>query len=205
MKAISYLGYTSITIHLFALFIFILGATSAFQRLPDLVESVILVIYGIPSFIVSVLSLIWLKKTEETNFNLLFIMKLILTILLIAGSILWVKNTNYQGWLFERVITDSRQITPDDKYEYNLELVNLFQRNSRARVYLKDIKTNEEIKINLNIKTDKIYGVETLGVRHWIRIELLSDNRYLLHTDLYSLPQESFEINIAERKSVKLK
>ncbi len=205
MKAISYFVYTSIAIHLLALLIFILGATSAFQRLPDLVESIVLVTYGIPSFVISVLYFIWHKKTEETDSNLLVIVKLMTTILFIAGSILWMKNANYEGWLFETVITDSTQITPDEKYEYHLELVNLFQRNSSARVYLKDTKTNEEIRMKLNIETDKINGVVIDGVRHWIRIELLSDSRYLLHTDLTSLPQETFDINIVERKSVKLK
>jgi len=72
-------------------------------------------------------------------------------ILLILLSVPLYKNVNISGWFIENVETDSKQITSDHQYEYCIELVNTFQSNSSIRLYLKDMQSNEEIRMKLKL------------------------------------------------------
>ena len=143
--------------------------------------TVILVMCGIPSLILLAFSLFVLKMGGvKSSFGVLGACCVI--ILLILLSVPLYKNVNISGWLIEDVDTDSKQITTDNQYEYCIELVNTFQRNSSVRLYLKNMQNNEEIRIKL----------DQTGI-------------YLLQTQAGSpFPKSTFEINIAERKAIRL-
>lgn len=54
-------------------------------------------------------------------------------------KVLWLLITVFstQGWLTEKITSDSLKITADNKYEYRVELINVFLINSHARLYVK--------------------------------------------------------------------
>ena len=121
---------------------------------------------------------------------------MIICMLLLTPPLYNSVNTN--GWLTERVMTDSIQITTDGHYEYRLEIINIFQRNSYARLYLKNISNAEEKRIRLPLPIYEIKGIIRDKVNHWIKLEPSSKaDRYILYTtEDFPLLEERFEIDV---------
>ncbi len=120
---------------------------------------------------------------------------LVITILI---SISLIQSVNTNGWANEKIRSDSLKITADEKYEYQIELINLFQRNSRARLYLKEIASGGESYIMINIQTRMIEGLRIGDVNHWVKLEPTDDStQYILYTtkDLH-IPEEKFTIDV---------
>ena len=143
---------------------YLIGSTAFFQRNIDLIRTVVLFAVGGPVFVFIILSVLALKKDW---FPTQFVGKISLLIIIIIFSLISVttllRYTNPHGWIKENVLKDYTQTTIDNKYEYRLELVNLFQKNSFARIYIKDISNDYETKISLDIpvcEKDVIIGGE---------------------------------------------
>ncbi|GKU78189.1 hypothetical protein L3i20_v225860 [Paenibacillus sp. L3-i20] len=109
------------------------------------------------------------------------------------------KYVDTGGWLEEEVTTDSLQITSDNTYEYQLELINLFQKNSHARLYLKSTSTDEEIRIPLNIPVKEIVVLFVEENYHLSMLEATSEaDIYILHpTSKLPFPDEVYKIDSA--------
>jgi len=116
------------------------------------------------------------------------------------------QNTYTSGWLTENVTADTIQLTADGKYEYNIELINVFQKNSYARVYLKNIATAEEQRIRLESPVKNIHGYSTGREFYWITLESGSQtDKYLLKTNKeYPLPEEIYEVDVSRGEAIKL-
>lgn len=131
---------------------YLIGSTAFFQRNIDLIRTVVLFAVGGPVFVFIILSVLALKKDW---FPTQFVGKISLLIIIIIFSLISIttlfRYTNPHGWIKENVLKDYTQTTIDNKYEYRLELVNLFQKNSFARIYIKDISNDYETKISLDI------------------------------------------------------
>lgn len=164
---------------------FILGISAGFKRSFDLVSTVIFFFVCIPAILFSILSIIKLINgvAIENRYSLAGIVLLI--VIHFGLSFILVKNVDTVGWLSESVTSDTLKKTSDDKYEYRLDIVNLFQKNSYARIYIRNLKDNEEYNIPLNIPTNKIVGL--LNARNdkeknWIHLETTSEiNQYMLY------------------------
>lgn len=190
-------------INIISLLWFVLGSTANFQRSPDIISSVVIMIYGIPSIILLSFSILLIKKgvigSKWISFGIL-----ILIVLLMFFSFNLYKNVKLEGWLVDKVIVDTTQITPDGRYEYNLEFINLFQKNSYARVYLKDTSSHAEVRIKLDIETNKIHAIGLPNVRYWIKLEHLDvSDKYKLITKIPALPEETFELDLIAGKIIK--
>lgn len=204
LTAMNIVWWMGVCINVISMLWFVLGNAANFQRDIDLVATVILMIYGIPSFILSGFSVFVLKTGGiKSPFGVLGALCVI--ILLILLSVPLYKNVNISGWLIENVETDSKQITSDHKYEYCIELVNTFQSNSSIRLYLKDMQSNEEIRIKL--KLPKVKGVLWKPVENYFTILQPANQTgiYILQTQTGApFPKSTFEINIEERKAIRL-
>lgn len=116
-----------------------LGTTSNFNRGIDLATTILffyLVLPSIPMLIASIYLIIIVKDESIAAFKSYLSKMLPIGLLLI--SIPLILNVNTSGWLTKNIKQDLKQITIDGKYEYCMQLVNLFQKNSYARLYLKD-------------------------------------------------------------------
>ncbi len=142
----------------FAMIWFILGSTACFQRNMDVVENVTLISVWLPALALVVLAVFILKKgwlpiTVTAKTGLI----IAITVASLFFAITLIRTTTLHGWIKEKVDEDYIQITEDEKYEYRLELVNMFQRNSYARIYIKNIADGKEVKIPLDIPTKEKY------------------------------------------------
>ena len=185
---------------------FLLGSTAYFQREMDLVATVYIIITGIPALLIVTLFTALLVKgwaptsgVHYTGICVGLVISIILSAILING-------VNSSGWAKERIESDSLKITADGKYEYHIDLINLFQRNSKARLYLRDVDTGEEKLIPVNIQTRKIKGLVVSEVNHWIVLESTDEaSRYILSTtEKLHIPREKFKVDIATGTSRKL-
>ncbi|MFC5405721.1 hypothetical protein [Cohnella soli] len=191
---------------LFSLLWFILGATANFQRSLDLVSSVTLVFVGIPTFVITVLSIRllfkgWIPTGGGMNVGLYSGI-----LILFALSAVLIKSVHTEGWLSEKVTSDSIKYTLDNKYEYRIELINLFQKNSWARLLVKSVTTKEVKTIPVDIPTDRIAGIGTKKVNNWVWLEASEVlNHYTLFTTKeLGIPEMKFDIDIASGTSQRL-
>ncbi|MEK3742785.1 MULTISPECIES: hypothetical protein [Brevibacillus] len=196
----------TILVNLSGVIWFVLGSTANFQRGIDLISTVILVYLGIPSILLIVVSsFLLLKKWSPSRWWEVIGVFMIMTAMLVLTPHLY-KNVETSGWLTEKLETDSIQQTSDQRYMYCLELINLFQQNGSARLYLKNANTREELRIAVDLPLTKIQGISWGEVPRFIKLEPTNDaNIYILHTtESFPIPNEKFEIHIQEKTSVKI-
>ncbi|RAP24774.1 hypothetical protein C2W64_02781 [Brevibacillus laterosporus] len=183
---------------------FALGSTANFNRGVDLVTTVIMIVIGVPAIILFAISLlIFFAKGGDLNGWKKFFAPYLITSMCFTSLILFL-NVNTNGWLTENVRSDLQQRTTDNRYEYCIELVNIFQKNSSARLYLKNIQTSEEIRIPLNLPTNEIQGLSTKKYFIYLGTTANTNIYKLVTTKQSPFPNFEFEINIQDRTAIEL-
>ena len=165
----------------------------------DIVGTFYLLIVGIPVLLLAILFTVFLIKGTVPTSGVHYIGICLGLILSLILSAILIHGVNSSGWAKEKLESDSPKITADGKYEYHIDLINLFQRNSKARLYLRNVSTGEEKFIPINIQTRKIKTLAVGKVNHWVLLEPTDiDSQYILYTtkDLGRLPEEKFKIDI---------
>lgn len=182
---------------------FLLGSTAYFQRGMDIMGTAYFWGAGILVLLFAILFTRLLIKgwtpTGGGQYVAVFI-GLLISILLSAAL---TQSVSTHGWANEKIESDSVKVTADKKYEYRIDLINLFQRNSHARLYLKDFDSGKEIYIPVDIKTSKIVGLRVKEVNHWVMLEPADTaSQYVLYTTKeLGIPEEKFKIDILARTS----
>jgi hypothetical protein len=189
--------------------IFLIGSTSFFTRGIDLVETFIYLFIWVPALGFVILLIVLLKKKKLPKKMILQIISFpVVTLLSLFFVVNFIVYTNTAGWLTPNIRTDYVQITCDGKYEYQLEIINLFQRNSRVRLHIKDLSSQKEMTLPLSFSIREIRGITIPHTPfHWITMESTdTPGQYIAWTtDRLSLNfSEIFEINIESETSVKL-
>lgn len=147
--------------------------------------------------LVGLFTILLIKGWTPTNGGqyVVVFLGLLISILL---SVTLIQSVSTHGWANEKIESDSVKVTADNKYEYRIDLINLFQKNSHARLYLKDSGSGTETYIPIDIQTRKIVGLGVKKVNHWVMLEPTDTaSEYILYTtkDL-GIPEEKFEIDI---------
>ncbi|WP_028592987.1 hypothetical protein [Paenibacillus assamensis] len=175
---------------------FLIGSTAYLQRGMDIIGSVYLLFVGIPVLLFAILltRLLIKRWTPTSGVDYIGIcVRLVISILL---SAVLIYSVNSHGWTKEVIRSDSLKNTVDGKYEYRIEFINLFQRNSNSRLYLRDVGSGEEKYIPVSIQTREIVVLGVRDVNHWIVLEPTDKpTRYFLSTTKeLGIPEEKFEI-----------
>lgn len=125
---------------------------------------------------------------------------------MIILSITLYKNVNTSGWLHEQITTDTLQVTEDGKYEYQLELINALQKNSYSQIYMKNVYTEEETRIPLDMPINKIKVLFIKEDYYWTKLEPTSKiDTYILETTMeFPFPGERYEIDIKNGEAKKM-
>lgn len=112
-----------------------------------------------------------------------------------------------EGWFKDTIRSDTLKNTTDQRYEYRIDLVNLFQKNSYATLYLKNTASGEEKNIPIDIQTKKITGIGIKEINNWGTLEPTDIfSLYILSTtEELRVPEEKFEIDIKKGTSSRLK
>ncbi len=197
-----------ILVNVVAMMWFLLGSTANFNRSLDLVSTVMLLKVWFPSLILVVIAItILIKGWAPTNYIYLVAVCLIIVTLLYLAVPLF-KGVNTQGWLNDNIVSDPLKLTSDGKYEYRLELINLFQRNSRERLFLRDVSTGQEIYISVYINTKDKHGLYVRSGDDWMWAILSPTNdphQYMLTTtEILRLPEKRFFIDVTRGISTKI-
>jgi hypothetical protein len=185
---------------------FLLGSTAFFQRFWDIIGTTILVGAGIPVVVITTLFTILLIKGWTPDSGLAYTGLFTGLVLLMLLSASLIQSVNTYGWMKERVFSDTLKITVDKKYEYRIELVNLFQKNSHARLYLKNVNTGNELSIPIEIQTKQIVGLGVGETNNWVVLKPEDEaEHYILYTTKeLGIPEEKFEIDIIAGTSNRL-
>ncbi|MGN8228412.1 hypothetical protein [Paenibacillus polymyxa] len=155
-----------IVINIAAFIWFILGSTGGFQRGHDILATATLVIFGVPSIIIVLISLTYIWQGWPPFNGVKYLVSAILMASLLFCSYYLVDGTPTRGWLYDDVRSDPVRLTSDHKYEYRIDLINPFQRNSREQLHLKNVSTGVEVDISIVIRAEKdIYS--TGGSEGW--------------------------------------
>lgn len=186
---------------------FLLGSTAFFQRGMDIIGTTYFWGAAVPVLLFDGLFTLLLIKGWNPKSGEQYVaisIGLIISILLSAALI---QSVNAHGWANEKIKSDSIKITADNKYQYRIDFINLFQRNSHARLYLKDVGSGEEIYIPVDIQTSKIVGLRVSKVNHWVMLEPTdTSSQYILYTTKeLGIPQEKFKIDITAGTAGRLK
>lgn len=177
---------------------FLLGSTAYFQRGMDIIGISFFWGSAVPVLLlVGLFTILLIKGWTPTNGGqyVVVFLGLLISILL---SVTLIQSVSTHGWTNEKIESDSVKVTADNKYEYRIDLINLFQKNSHARLYLKDSGSGTETYIPIDIQTRKIVGLGVKKVNHWVMLEPTDTaSEYILYTtkDL-GIPEEKFEIDI---------
>lgn len=179
---------------------YLLGSTASFQRGLDLISSTIFIVLWVPALILIIFSTFliikgWKPKNKESyiSFWILISFILILTISLFRG-------VNTSGWLHDRITSDPIRLTSDGKYEYRIDLINLFQKNSKERLYVRQVATGEESFIPLQLGSEEIHGIG-IPIGNDLPWAILRPTEYpfiydLITTENLSVIIKRFEINL---------
>ncbi|MBG9734185.1 hypothetical protein [Paenibacillus alvei] len=188
-------------------FWFLLGATAFFQRGMDIIGTTYFFGAAIPVLLFAIVFTIILIKGWAPTSGIDYVGICIGLVLATLISAALIQSVNTHGWANEKIVSDSIKVTIDGQYEYCIDLINLFQRNSHARLYLKDLSLGKETIIPVDIQTSKIVGLGVKKVNHWVMLEPTNTaSEYILYTtEELGIPEEKFEIDIRAGKSIRLK
>lgn len=182
----------------------ILTATANFQRGLDLIGTVVVVMYTTISLMTLFFTISFLVHNTFSKglvSNTVFIS---CTVVLLALTVNQFRAIEPAGWLTERIETHDLVTTSDQQYQYRLELVNTFQTNEKVRLYLKDIHTGKESKVNLAIDLGAAYGIQSSD-EGWVHMEPTNQPHQYIMTinDVLSIPKDTFLINTVQSTSIK--
>ena len=214
--ALKSIWITAIVVISLSLMWFLLGSTAFFQRNIDIVTTFIFTYVWVPALLLIGVSILCLKKgwVPSNIFIQIGLAIGIITLSVIFSSTLF-RYVNTSGWLKESVTADYTQTTPDGKYEYKLELINLFQKNSCSRLSVKDISTGNEMTIPVDIRAEEIRAIiapdSTRTVPHipsWVWAEMTrsgAETVYILTTTEHLKDTiEKFEIDMEAKTAKKI-
>ncbi|WP_458123226.1 hypothetical protein [Paenibacillus sp. Z3-2] len=147
---------------------FLVGATSNFQRSLDLVGMPIMLFYGVPSLIVNMISIVILirKWNSQLSVNTMIVGGVFIFILLFCtpAFVTALQNTVKS----DQVESDPVSYTSDQKYQYNIELIKMSQRNNQVNLIVKDVSGKAEKKaIPLDLDTEEIIALTTGPGSNW--------------------------------------
>jgi len=147
---------------------FLVGATSNFQRSLDLIGMPIMLFYGIPSLIVNVISIVILIKkwNSQLSVSTMIVGGVFIFILLFCtpAFVTALQNTVKS----DQVESDPVSYTSDQKYQYNIELINISQRNNQVNLIVKDVSGKAEKKaIPLDLDNEEIIALTTGPGFNW--------------------------------------
>lgn len=181
-------------------FWFVYNATAHFQRGMDLIGTFILVGGGLPILLLAVMFITLLVKGWTPKNSSGYVGICIGAVLsIVLGAALMNSVSEYE-WAKVKIKSDTLKITADGLYEYRIDLINLFQRNSNSRLYVKDRKTKQEKFLQVDIRTNKIGALGVSEHNHWVHLEPANHvGRYILNTtkDL-GIAEEKFEVDLVK-------
>ena len=203
---------------------FLFGSTTFFNRTPLESGPVTMLVYlfvWTPALAFVVVSIRLLKKDSiPSEISLQIIFSTLIVIVAVFFVIFFLRITPTDGWLTEKVEKNNvLQTTEDDRYEYELAMINPWLRSSSERLYVKDLSTGEEMMISVDIGYRGIPSRPAKGQSKYVSADKIlwdawvtlapsetSDTIYILTTtERMKVPEIMvFEVNMETRTSKRI-
>ncbi|MBY0204562.1 hypothetical protein [Paenibacillus cucumis (ex Kampfer et al. 2016)] len=147
---------------------FLVGATSNFQRSLDLIGMPIMLLCGIPSLIINMISIVVLIRKWNSSLSISTMIYGVIFILILMFCTPAFINALEHTVKPEKVESDPVSLTSDEKYEYNLEIINMSQRNNQVNLIVKEV-SNQAVKktIPLDLDGKEIAAITTHPGSDW--------------------------------------
>lgn len=200
---------TVVVVNFAAFVYFMFGSTANFQRGYDLVNTVMLVFFGGPSLILNVLAMVVIFKgwtpLAESRYVLSFLM---------AGALLFlayqlVNAVSPIGWLEDNIVSDPPRMTSDQQYEYRIDIINPFQKNSREQLHIRQISTGKESNIPIDLlNEDDVYKTGMGDQWAWALLQPTEREDYyrmVTTEDLNMNEQRVYLVNVRQGAAERLK
>ena len=163
----------------------IVAVIGGIRRYFDPVDQLRILFSAVPLFFVSSISLFLLVKIWRISDKILPLFGTIPLIALMV-SLSFYLMTIYPNFIDKSVVirSDTTRPTEDGLFEYNFQLVNWQRRNGYARIFLRNLMTDEEIFIPIDVPVGDITGFSTPGIGGfiWARLEFDDTlNQYILN------------------------
>jgi hypothetical protein len=104
--------------------------------------------------------IVWLRTNPEKAVNPVIVLFLVIPLVAMAGNLAF--NPRF-GRMPDHIMADSLRPTTDGLLMYRFELVNHFNRNARARVFIREVYTGDEFHIYLDTLSGRIGGLGWLA------------------------------------------
>jgi len=141
------------------------GATNGFNRGIGLHSLAGLLYFIAPLALTILISIIYLIRkgtNPEGGVSVLIVSAICLVITSLSIVVVFHPNVRSEP-VRDFIHSDTLRPTHDGLFEYRLDLVNLFQRNASARLFVRDLTTGEEVYIPLRISVRGVGGISTPG------------------------------------------
>ncbi|MDT0123737.1 hypothetical protein Q9R46_13845 [Paenibacillus sp. RRE4] len=167
-KWIKWIWGATVLVNLVAFIWFLVAATSNFQRSLDLVGMPIMLLCGIPSLMINMISVVILIRKWNSSLSISTMIYGGLFILILMCCTPAFINALEHSVKPERVESDPVSRTSDQKYEYNLEIINMSQRNNQVNLIVKEV-SNQAVKktIPLDLDAKEIAAITTSPGSDW--------------------------------------
>lgn len=132
---------------------FLVETTSNFQRSLDLVGMPIMLLCGIPSLMIHMISIVVLIRKWNSQLsisNMIYGVVFIFILMFCTPAFI---NALEHTVKPERVESDPVSRTSDEKYEYNLEIINMSQRNNQVNLIVKEV-SNQADQLTISLALD---------------------------------------------------
>jgi len=161
-----------IALSIFSSIWWIVGSTAGLNRFWGIIGTNILTFLVLPLLAMAVFAFFRIVRPSPKKALSLTVI-ITLGILMTTISIFLIGIAPTVSEIPDAISSDSIRPTDDGLYEYRFELVNAFQRNASARLFVRDLETQEEMYISLPISMRGIHGLSTPAGREflWARME----------------------------------
>ena len=217
MKTALKIVWISAIVLLFLSMIWFALASTAFFSRSIVLDDVAVYIVAYPAALIFIGLSIWFLKKGACNTNRTTQMVWMALVLFFSTLfIIPLVDIDIRERLKDKVDGDYIQLTSDGQYEYQLRLVNIFEKNSHALLRVKEISTGKETTISVDIRTNEISALRTPPtdpntappVATWIWSKMNpsdGDNYYILTTtERLKDNIEVFEIDMETKTSRRL-
>ena len=167
-KWIKWIWGTTVLVNLAVFIGFLVGATSNFQKSLDLVGMPIMLLCGIPSLMINMISVVILIRKWNSSLSVSTMIYGCVFILILMFCTPAFINALEHSVKPERVESDPVSRTSDQKYEFNLEIINMSQRNNQVNLIVKEV-SDQAVKrtIPLELDAKEIVAITTGPGSDW--------------------------------------
>jgi hypothetical protein len=191
----------------FSMTVFVLGSTAGLDVAPyppSIVPAYVFVFIAVLLIAYVCFCIIKPGQRKKLKQNGAFIMIIGSFISLILLWISFIYGWHHLRWLEDYIESGDTLITSNETYEYRLDVVNSFQANSYARLWLREIATDGEFTVTLDINT---LEMDSLIGSDWC-ILTVTDEDYIYRlettTRFYNNITYIFEIDMNTRVATKI-